>query len=175
MNKTIKQYAFVVVATIILASCGSKRSVNNVQNDTETISSQQNVISGQAKHTEQQGMKTTKVDAKIGEFAKTTDPLTIDTVLVEGNTMFIHVNYGGGCTTHEFELIGSPLLAKSYPPIRTLQLVHRANNDLCLAMVQNIIEVDISPLVETQKEGNEIFFVIEGWKQRIHHTYSAEK
>jgi len=181
MNIHIQIPLFIIVATLLFSSCISKRKSNNNEYNQTTLETTEEspIIDSPPLHinnieNDSQYENTTKVDARIGEFVKHSDPLNIDTVIIKGNTMFIHVRYGGGCTTHEFEVIGSPMLAKSYPPIRSIQLVHRANNDMCLAMVQNIIEVNVTSLVEKTKEGSEIFFVLDGWTQRIHHRYVTE-
>jgi len=174
MNTFIKTLAILTTTHCLFVSCVSKKTASEPQNEptveeSAVISSPQQDPGNVIKQPPVE--QTTKVRARIGEFAKESDPLIIDTVVIKGNTLFIHVQYGGGCTTHEFEVVGSPMLAKSYPPIRSLQLIHRANNDLCLAMVQAVIEVNIEDVVELAKEGREIYFSLEGWQQRIHHTY----
>ena len=88
--------------------------------------------------------------------------------------MYIDLTYGGGCKDHEFQLIGSLAIAKSYPPIRGIQLVHKANEDNCRALVRKRLEVNIEEIAYQQEEGSEIYLSLEGWKERIKYTYQSK-
>ncbi len=140
---------------LLILSCGAKKNSINTEQKEDT-----------------QAKSTIKVDAVIGQFAKESDPITtIDTVFIEGNTMYIDLTYGGGCKEHEFEVIGSLAIAKSYPPIRSLQIVHNANNDMCRALVNVRLEVNIENVAYKQEAGSEIYYTLEGWNERIYHKY----
>lgn len=112
-----------------------------------------------------------KITAEIGAF-KESDPFDIDTAYVIDNSLFIHIKYGGGCKDHGFELIGSPVIMKSLPPKRSIQLNHVNPNDMCKAIVSKIIEVDIRNLATEQKSGSQIFFYLKGWKEQLLYTYN---
>lgn len=159
----MKFTAFIMTG-LILFSCAAKKNAPGKDDKQET------------KEAVAAPMETIKVKATTGAFAKHSDPIiSIDTVEVEGNTLFIHVSYGGGCATHEFEVIGSLAIAKSYPPIRSLQLVHKANGDRCKAIVRSVIEVDLEEVAYQKTDGSEIYYTLEGWDQRIYHKYAGEK
>ncbi|HLU87058.1 MAG TPA: hypothetical protein VKZ44_04830 [Taishania sp.] len=116
-----------------------------------------------------------KVKARTGQFEKESDPLvSIDTVEIRGNIMYIDVTYGGGCAEHEFELIGSLAVAKSMPPIRAIQLVHKANGDKCRALKQVKLEINIEDIAYMQEPGSEIYFTLEGWNDRIYYKYQGK-
>jgi len=113
-----------------------------------------------------------KVTAAIGDFAKSSDAIQIDTVEVRGNILYIDVTYSGGCEEHDFEVIGSPMIAKSMPPIRAIQLVHHANGDTCREQKSIKLEVYIDELAYQKEVGSEIYLNLEGWKERIYYKYA---
>lgn len=145
---------------ILLFSCGTKKnSTKNKQKDTIV-----SVI--------EPDLETMKIKATIGKFAKESDPIiSINSVEIVGNTLVLDVSYGGGCKEHQFEVIGSEMIAKSMPPIRAIQLVHHANDDHCRAIVRNRLEIDVTNLAYQQKVGDEIYLTIEGWEERILYTF----
>lgn len=149
----MKKIAFTLLSVALL-SCGAKKESNKGAD--KINKGQENIITAQS---------------RIGDFSKENDPLTIDTVYMQGNQLFIDVTYGGGCQDHTFEVIGSPMIAKSYPAQRAIQLVHHANGDLCKALVKKTIQVDASNLTDNQKDGNVIHYNLDGYKPRIEHTY----
>lgn len=112
-----------------------------------------------------------KITAIIGEKSKTSDPFTISSVSVDGNTMTIEVTYSGGCKDHSFQMTGSSMIAKSLPPIRTIQLTHASGGDECKKMIIQQIKVDVSALAYKQESGSEIFLTLEGWKEKIKYTF----
>lgn len=113
----------------------------------------------------------TMITATIGETNVPSDMLIISDVRIQGNTLFIDVNYSGGCAEHAFSVVGSAMIAKSLPPIRAIQLVHNANGDQCKKMEMKTLEVDIKALAYQQEPGSKIFLTLDGWKERIEYTY----
>ena len=145
---------------ILLFACGTKKnSTKSKQKDTIV-----SVI--------EPDLEIMKIKATIGKFAKESDPIiSINSVEIVGNTLVLDVSYGGGCKEHQFEVIGSEMIAKSMPPIRAIQLVHHANGDNCRAIVRNRLEINIEDLAYQQKKGDEIYLTIEGWEERILYTF----
>lgn len=132
------------------------------------------VSCGICKHKKQNPDQTnpsTMITASIGETDQTSDNFSITDVRVKGNTLSIDVNYSGGCEEHQFEMVGSKNIAKSLPPIRSIQLVHKANGDKCKKLVMQTIEVDIKALAHKQESGDKIFLTLDGWKDRIEYTF----
>lgn len=147
---------------LLFFACGSKKSASETKSkENETYPTTMDII---------------KVKATTGQFAKDSDPIiSIDTVEVRGNIMYIDVSYGGGCEEHQFEVIGSLAVAKSLPPIRAIQLVHHSNGDKCRAIKKVKLEVYIEELAYQQEEGSEIYYTLEGWKDRIYHKYQGKR
>lgn len=158
----MKMLAIVAVSVLAFA-CGAKKNADESK------------IQSAADEKIPKTMDIVKVTARTGEFVKNSDPvISIDTVEVRGNIMYIDVTYGGGCEQHEFDVIGSLAIAKSYPPIRSIQLVHYANGDKCRALQQVKLEVYLDEISYKQEEGSEIYYTLEGWEGRIYHKYAGK-
>lgn len=126
---------------------------------------------GICKHKKQNSEETKMITATIGETNQTSDSYSISDIKVKGNTMLIDISYSGGCEKHQFEMTGSQNIAKSLPPIRAIQLVHKANGDSCKKMVMETIEVDIKELAYKKEAGSTIYLTIEGWKDKVEYTF----
>lgn len=72
--------------------------------------------------------------------------VNIQSVLIKGNLMTIHVNYSGGCEEHEFKLVGSKIITKTMPVKRGITLYHDNKGDSCRELVDEILVFDISAL-----------------------------
>lgn len=113
----------------------------------------------------------TMLTAAIGKINAPSDPFTVKSVLVDGNKLFIAIQYSGGCEKHTFQFIGSSVIAKSLPPIRAVQLVHTANGDACKKLIEETLEIDISTLAYKPEAGSIIYLNLEGWAERIPYTF----
>lgn len=111
-----------------------------------------------------------RVDARIGKFPES-DPIEIISSEIAGNTLFLEVNYSGGCALHEFDFIGDPAIMKSNPPKRNVMLEHKANNDSCEELVAQKIEVDLTELAITETPGSEIILLLKGYKSPLKYIY----
>lgn len=139
--------------SLLIFSCGTQKNLTEETNVKQTTNSN------------------TMITASIGEINVPSDPITISGIKVQGNTLLIDVNYSGGCAEHEFSVVGSPMIAKSLPPIRAIQLIHNGNGDQCKMMVMKTLEVDIKALAYQQESGSKIFLTLDGWKERIEYTF----
>ena len=110
------------------------------------------------------------ITAKLGE-PKRSDAITINNARIEGNLMYLVVEYSGGCEEHEFELIGSYAVAKSLPPQRGIQLHHNANGDNCRALITDTLIANIEVLAAAQTKGSEIFLNLEGYGKQLKYIY----
>ena len=112
-----------------------------------------------------------KITAALGAINVPSDPIEITAVRVEGNTMFIDLNYTGGCEEHTFSVVGSEMISKSLPPIRSVQLIHSAKGDQCKKIVEETLIVNISKLAYKQEQGSTIFLLVNDLKNRIEYTF----
>jgi hypothetical protein len=148
---------FIIICLTILA-VGCKSSKNVVVTDLppkDTVQKNENVA----------------IAASIGRIDQASDPISISDVRIEGNKMLINVSYGGGCEEHNFQVIGSPMISKSLPPVRAIQLVHVANGDKCKMNVMKTLEVDLKELAYKQEAGSKIYLTLGGWSQQIEYTF----
>lgn len=112
-----------------------------------------------------------RIAAEIGENSVVSAPLTITSVSVSGNIMTIGISYNGGCKDHVFRVVGSSVLAKSLPPIRTFQIIHNSNEDKCEKIMTENLKVDISALAYKQEKGSEIYLTLNGWDEKIKYVF----
>jgi len=108
---------------------------------------------------------------KLDTISDSSDAIKFEDVKLNGNTLEIKVSYGGGCENHTFELIGSPNISKSLPPIRSIQLIHRANKDACKALIIKDLIFDVSSFTYKKETGTTIYLQLDGWDQKLLYTY----
>ncbi|MEN9999508.1 MAG: hypothetical protein RI922_2498 [Bacteroidota bacterium] len=146
----------IVCLTIVAFGCKSTKHVASAENPSkDTVQKNENVV----------------IAASIGRIDQASDPISISDVRIDGNKMLIDVSYGGGCEEHQFQVIGSPLISKSLPPIRSIQLVHAANGDKCKMNVIKTLEVELKELAFKQEAGSKIYLTLGGWNQQIQYLY----
>lgn len=73
------------------------------------------------------------------------DPVTITAARVQGDSLELDVQFGGGCRNHEFGLITNGIFAESYPVQTWVKLSHNANGDNCKALLSRTLKFDLSP------------------------------
>jgi len=108
--------------------------------------------------------------AQIGKSA-VSESFTIQEASINGNVLRVTVSYIGGCEEHQFELIGNPNIAKSLPPIRSIELVHKSNGDACKEKMEETLLINISNLAYKQEAGSVIKLNLSGWKEQLIYTY----
>lgn len=113
-----------------------------------------------------------KITAEIGTTKEVSAPLEITGCKIEGNRMYLSVNYSGGCQEHSFKLIGSPNISKSLPPIRSIQLFHDNNDDSCRELISKVIVVDIKALAHKQEKESVIYLTLDGWNEKVTYTFT---
>jgi hypothetical protein len=72
-----------------------------------------------------------------------TDPFNIDSIYIQNDSLIVEVQYGGGCEVHEFSLKSNGAYLKSKPVQLNLALEHKANNDMCRALLYKRLAFDI--------------------------------
>ncbi|MEZ4799275.1 MAG: NigD-like C-terminal domain-containing protein [Flavobacteriales bacterium] len=87
-----------------------------------------------------------------------TDPFQIVSAVTEGDSLIVMAQYGGGCEVHEFSLMSNGLYLKSLPMQLNLTIEHKANNDMCRALLTQRLAFDISSV--KQKSSKEILLII---------------
>lgn len=88
------------------------------------------------------------------------DAATITAARVEGQTLLLTVQFGGGCGRHRLALVAGTAIAESYPPFSSFRLAHDGGGDPCDALLTRDLRVDLSPIVPLvqQSGGNSLRF-----------------
>jgi hypothetical protein len=142
-------------ATLILFSCSNAKKMNqNPENNTNLVNSSNIKI------------------AILGDNNQNSISTTINNVVLKDNTLEISINYTGGCAKHEFELIGSEMIAKSLPPIRSINLIHRTiDEESCKRSMFDTLYFDITNLAYQKTSGSVIKLNLAGWKEQLIYTF----
>ena len=93
--------------------------------------------------------------AVIGDLSVESKNFQILKSKIEGNNLILKIGYSGGCSTHEFEFIGSAMISKSLPPIRSVKLIHRTD-DTCREYIERQLVVDLKELAYKKEAGSQI-------------------
>ncbi len=109
--------------------------------------------------------------AFLGDNSQVTTPTTINDVKLNGNTLMMSISYTGGCAKHTFNLIGSEMISKSLPPIRSINLIHSANDEACKREMFDTLYFDITNLAYKKELGSVIKLNLNGWKEQLVYTY----
>lgn len=124
--------------------------------------------------TEGNYQKPQKLIAKIGDLNEgVSEGIMISEVVVDGNNMELQISYNG-CQRPVFDLVGSPMIAKSLPPIRSIRLVHDGQNGDCDELITERLVFDIRALAYQDQDGSEIYLQLDGWKEKIKYTYTSK-
>jgi hypothetical protein len=99
-----------------------------------------------------------------------TDPFNIDSIYIHNDSLIVEVQYGGGCQVHEFSLKSNGAYLKSKPVQLNLALEHKANNDMCRALLYHRLAFDIK---KTQGGGgNEVKLILNNDRTKlVSYTY----
>ncbi len=78
------------------------------------------------------------------QWPEKTDQFDILSTRINGDSLLVQVQYGGGCEKHEFTMHTNLMWMKSLPPQLNLWLEHKSNNDMCRALITETIAFDLS-------------------------------
>lgn len=113
------------------------------------------------------------IRASLGDVNTESSHVQILKSKIEGNSLILKIGYSGGCAEHTFEFIGSEMIAKSLPPIRTVTLVHNSNGESCRAYIERELIIDISELAYKKESGSEIKLKAKNTEEFILYSYQG--
>ena len=122
-----------LVLILSLVACGNVDTASNVLDNREN-----KLVS-----------KVKVIAAKDLELSK--DKATILSSRLEGNKLYLTVQYGGGSKDHEFELYCLNVLAKSRPPKASLYLSHDAKGDFAKALIKKELIFELGSMDSLNK------------------------
>jgi NigD-like C-terminal beta sandwich domain len=85
------------------------------------------------------------------------DAFNIGEMKIIGDSLYVNVEYSGGCKTHDFKMITHGNFLKSLPPKLPLFLEHKANEDNCRALKTEQLAFDLKPLRNPQTKKVKVF------------------
>ena len=110
------------------------------------------------------------INAVIGDLSVESKNVQILKSKIEGNNLILKIGYSGGCSTHEFEFIGSSMISKSLPPIRSVRLIHRTD-DTCREYIERELIVDLKELAYKKEAGSQIKLNVGTNEGQLLYTY----
>lgn len=152
----------IFIGICVLFSCKTK------QNSDTTLSQNNNdVIDSGITERDHPSLS---IEAEIGDITQESKNVQILKSKIEGNHLNLKIGYSGGCTSHEFQFIGSSMISKSLPPIRTVRLVH-LTDDTCREYIERELVVDLKQLAYKKEEGSTIKLKIQGLEGFLIYSY----
>jgi hypothetical protein len=160
----MKNLYFVFVLFFIL-SCKTKQNTTS-ENPTAEVPKTENEMLNKE-------YPDINIKAQIGNTEMESSSVQLLKASVEGNFLTLKIGYSGGCAEHSFEFIGSKMIAKSLPPIRSIRLLHNANGETCRMYIERKLIIDLRELAYQKEDGSVIKLNIAGLTdQQILYTYA---
>lgn len=159
-----------ILSLLVFASCKTAKNTSSENNQTKLEQSNNEGGIVERKH------EPIQIKAEVGriELREQTTGVQIIKSRVEGNTLYLKVGYSGGCTKHDFKVIGNPMISKSLPPIRRVELVHLNNGDTCREYIEQQLIIDVSNLAYQQETGSKIKLQFSGIEEMIMYTFTTD-
>ena len=152
----------IFIGICVLFSCKTK------QNSETTVSqNNSNVIDSGIIERDHPSLN---IEAEIGDMTQESKNVQILKSKIDGNHLILKIGYSGGCTTHEFQFLGSAMISKSLPPIRTVRLVHHTD-DTCREYIERELIVNLKGLAYKKESGSKIKLKIQGAEDFLLYTY----
>ncbi len=150
----MKSYILFTAALILFSCSNAKKMSQNLENNTNLVNSSDIKI------------------AILGDNNQNSISTTINNVILKDNTLEISINYTGGCAKHEFELVGSEMISKSLPPIRSINLIHKTlDEESCKRIMFDTLYFDITNLAYQKTSGSVIKLNLADWKEQLVYTF----
>jgi len=83
---------------------------------------------------------------ELCEAADPTDPISVTDVTLDGDSLLVSVQHGGGCASHFYGSCWDGLFAESDPVQANLQINHESNDDACDALLMAQLVIDLTPM-----------------------------
>ena len=164
----IMKYIF-ILALVIFASC---KTVDNVKSENGKTNNEQTNSEGGIVERKYEPIE---IKAEIGRIEREqTTSVQIIKSRIEGNTLFLKIGYSGGCEKHNFKVIGNPMISKSLPPIRSIELVHLNSGDTCREYIEQQLIIDISDLAYEKENGSKIKLQFSEMEEMLMFTYTSD-
>ncbi len=119
-----------ITATLLVAACHSSKK-SKTSADLTTVNEIQKPKAGAV----------TPVLRDTANFGK--DAYKLSEPRVSGDTLFVQVEYSGGCKDHVFTARHNGQYMKSMPPQLNVTIDHNANGDKCRELIRETLAFDL--------------------------------
>lgn len=151
-------YILLLATTIVAAGCKKKKEIAAMQD-----------VKMEEKKEIAEAPKNLTVNPLVVDRnytpAEKNDPFNILESKIEGDSLIMTVQYGGGCENHAFSLFSNNMYMKSLPMQLNLALEHQGNNDMCRALLTHRIAFDIKAC--RPPSGNQLRISINGDREKM--------
>jgi hypothetical protein len=105
-----------------------------------------------------------------------TDPVRITAARIDGDSLRVSVETGGGCAQHVFRLAVQSTFLESFPVQVHAALGHDSNGDRCRALLRADLAASLAPLADTYRRAYQtrtgvITLRLEGWGEGLRYTF----
>lgn len=114
--------------------------------------------------------KSAQADAALNASEIWDTPYTIVSAAVEGDSLRMTLQFGGGFRTHEFRLEADGAATKSMPRQQPLSLNHNSHGDMGRALLQEDHAFDLRPYRDPSQA--KIRLRLAQWPVLLDYTYS---
>ncbi len=156
MNKAFILITFSIALSLLTTQCKKKKEVTK---ETTQYSMSENQPSSEMSNKVQPMV----IDRNYS-WPGSTDPFTMLSQRTSGDTLFLKVQYGGGCKEHVFTMNTQLMWMKSLPPQLNLWLEHESNDDLCRALITKELAFDLKGV--RSPTGNKVSLIINNDREK---------
>lgn len=93
----------------------------------------------------------TRGRAVVTDSAWAADPITIENAHIDGDTLIATVTHGGGCRTHDYQLIVGTAWMESFPVQAPGRMSHDAHGDPCKALLRHELRINLTPIADVYR------------------------
>lgn len=79
------------------------------------------------------------------------DAITIDSAHIDGDTLIAHIAHGGGCRTHDYQLVVGTAWMESFPVQAPGRMSHNAHGDPCKALLRRELRISLTPIADVYR------------------------
>ena len=103
------------------------------------------------------------------------DPFEVVSAQIDEDQLNLMISYGGGCEEHTFSSCFGSFM-ESFPVQVNLEITHNGNQDACLALITQPLQIDLTPLKEAyqasyQSDGGVIILHVPNFDQSIEYSF----
>lgn len=104
------------------------------------------------------------------------DPLVVNGVHLEGDTLTVDVAYSGGCTMHFLGACWDEIWEESLPVQTGIAIAHNSNGDVCTAYPSDQVVIDLSPIAVAYQNAYgagsaTVHIHLAGWPETIAYAF----